>query len=85
MKWNEIRKIYPDCWVLIEALKAYSKKGIRIIDEISVINIFNDSPLALKEYAHLHHEMPFKELYVLHTSREKIEIPERSWLGIRTK
>jgi hypothetical protein len=84
MKWNEIRKNYPECWVLIEALKAHSKKGIRYIDEISVIDTFKDSPLAMKEYDHLHREMPLKEFYVLHTSRTNIEIPERIWLGIRS-
>lgn len=84
MRWTEVQRNYPQCWVLVEALKAHSKNSIRIIDEIAVIDTFNDSPNAMKEYKLLHHEMPLKELYVLHTSRKDVEIPERKWLGIRT-
>ncbi len=83
MKWSEIRRHYPQCWVLIEAINAHSENELRILDDISVINTFKDSPSAMKEYSRLHHEIPTKELYVLHTSRKTIEISERSWLGIR--
>lgn len=31
----------------------------------------------------LHHEAPERELYILHTSRETLDITERRWLGIR--
>ncbi len=37
----------------------------------------------MKGYAQLHREAPQRELYVFHTSREALEIGERTWLGIR--
>ena len=83
MKWNKIRKLYPHQWLLLEAIKAHSEAGRRILDQLSVINTFTESQEAMKEYAQLHHKMPERELYVLHTDRENIDISERKWLGIR--
>jgi hypothetical protein len=39
---------------------------------------------AMDEYSELHKQAPNRELYVLHTSREKLDIDERKWLGIRS-
>lgn len=83
MQWKEIRKLYPHQWLLLEAIKAHSEAGKRILDQLSVINSFKDSQNAMKEYTQLHHKMPDRELYVLHTDKKFIEISERRWLGIR--
>lgn len=83
MKWDKIRKLYPNQWLLLEAIKAHSESGKRILDQLSVINTFNESQSAMKEYSHLHHKMPERELYVLHTNIGKIDISERKWMGIR--
>ena len=37
----------------------------------------------MKGYLQLHHQSPERELYVLHTDREVLDITERRWLGIR--
>ena len=83
MKWQEIRQHYPAQWLLLEAVKAHSANNLRILEELAVINVFPDSKVALKSYQELHHEAPARELYVFHTSRETLEIPQRRWLGIR--
>lgn len=83
MKWQEIRNHYPDQWLLVEAIKAHSESGKRVLDEIAVVSTFVDSVTAMKAYAELHHEKPERELYVLHTNREQLEIIERRWLGVR--
>jgi hypothetical protein len=83
MQWSEIRRHYPEEWLLIEAIEARSEAGQRILDEIAVVASFPDSIAAMKRYAHLHHEAPQRELYVCHTERERLEIRERRWLGIR--
>jgi hypothetical protein len=83
MKWQEIRKRYPQQWVLVEAIKAHSKKNKRILEQIAVINTFPDSARAMQGYAELHRQAPARELYVFHTSRAKLDIIERTWLGIR--
>jgi hypothetical protein len=83
MKWQEIKKQYPHRWLLIEAIKAHSQSGKRILDELTVVNTFSDSRSAMKRYTQLPHEAPERELYVLHTDRETLDITERRWLGVR--
>jgi len=83
MTWQEIRSHYPKQWLLVEALKAHSEADKRILEELAVLDMFPDSALAMRRYAALHHEFPFRELYVLHTDRETLDITERRWLGIR--
>jgi hypothetical protein len=84
MTWNEVRQHYPNQWLLIEALKTHNENDSHIIDDLAVINTFSDSMPAMDEYSELHKQAPNRELYVLHTSREKLDIDERKWLGIRS-
>jgi hypothetical protein len=83
MKWEEIRRHYPDQWLLVEAIKAHSESGKRILEQISVVSTFPDSVTAMRGYTELHREAPERELYVFHTDRETLDIVERRWLGIR--
>ncbi len=83
MKWKDIREKYPDSWVLFEAVLAHSNKGKRIIDDIGVINTYNDSGEAMKAYRDFHKKEPKRELYVAHTRKHNLEIQERKWLGVR--
>lgn len=83
LSWEEVRHRFPDQWVVIEALRTHSKENKRIVDALSVINHFDDSEMALREYLKLHREDRQKELYVVHTDRQNLDITERKWLGIR--
>lgn len=83
MKWKEIRNHYPSQWLLVEALEAHSEEDKRVLDEIAVVDIFPDSKEAMSGYAKLHHQEPDRELFVLHTDRETLDITERRWIGIR--
>lgn len=78
MKWEEIRQYYPHQWLLVEAIKAHSESGKRIIDQLSVIHTFQDSIAAMKDYTQLHRDSPERELYVFHTDREQLDIAERT-------
>ena len=83
MKWLEIREHYPHQWLLIEAIKAHSEAGKRILDELTVINTYPDARTAMRAYTQLHEEAPQRELYVLHTDRETLDVTEKRWLGVR--
>ncbi len=83
MKWQEIREHYPQQWILVEAIRAYSKANKRILEQLAVVGIFSDSPTAMESYAQLRRKAPERELYVFHTSREVLDITERRWLGVR--
>ena len=84
MQWHEIRDHYPQQWLLLEAVKAHSEGDQRILDQLAVLDAFPDSATALSAYARIHREVPQRELYVFHTSRDTLDILERQWLGIRS-
>lgn len=82
MRWDEVQERFPNEWVVLEATKAYSKEGQRFIEEMSVIDSYEDSTKALKRYSELHHEDPHREYCFFHTSRPEVVARER-YVGIR--
>lgn len=83
MKWNEARKVYPNKWLLFEAIEARSEGGKRVVEELSVINIYDNGKEAIKEYAEKHKKDKSREMYVYHTKNEQLIIEERNWIGVR--
>jgi hypothetical protein len=83
MQWTELRAQYPDEWVVVEALQAHTERDRRIVEQLAVVERLPDSVAAWQRYQALHAAAPERELYVIHTSREELEIIERRWLGIR--
>lgn len=78
MKWSEARENYPNKWLLFEAIESYSKDGQRIVQELSVINIFDEGKDALKEYSEKHIKDKKREMYVYHTDNKELKIEERN-------
>ncbi len=85
MNWRQLQTRYPGTWVLVEAVEAHSDRGMRVLDDLSLLKVFGESTEAMQDYQRLHHQEPARELYVLHTDREQPNIEERRWLGIRGK
>lgn len=83
MKWDEARKIYPNKWLLFEAIEARSESGKRIVEEFSVINIYDNGKEALREYAEKHKKDKSREMYVYSTKNMELLIEERIWIGVR--
>ena len=83
MTWNEIRQHFPQQWLLVEATQAHSESNRRILDQMAVLGSYPSGKTAMDGYLDLHRRMPERELFVLHTSREELEIEELRWLGIR--
>ena len=84
MVWSEIRKTYPNEWLVIEALQAHTTSDDqRQLDKIAVLEQCPDGSNAMKSYRRLHQNYPTREFYFVHTSREKLDIHEQQWLGIR--
>lgn len=81
MLWEEIRQRYPHQWLLVEATKAYSVPGRRIVEELEVVGTYPNGVEAMKRYGEMHRREPLRELFVIHTDRETIEIEESiGWL-----
>jgi len=84
MVWSEICKSYPDQWLVVEALEAYTTtNNQRQLSKLAVIERCDDGNTAMQRYRKLHQQYPSREFYFVHTSREKLDIRERQWLGIR--
>lgn len=83
MRWDEIRRHYPSQWLLVEALEAHSSSGKRVVEDLAVLESFLDAGAAMDGYRKLHRRDPHRELYVLHTDREVLDIAEIHWSGIR--
>ncbi len=84
MQWEQVRTAYPGQWLIIEALAARSESGERVLDRIAVVEVCPDAETVMKRYRDLHHQFPQRELYFVHTDRERLDIRERFWLGLRT-
>ena len=84
MHWSEIRKAYPDQWLIVEALEAHTTPDHRRhLQRLAVIETCADGQTALRSYRRLHREHPSREFYFVHTSREDLDIREQQWMGVR--
>lgn len=82
--WAEIRRQFPRQWLLVEAIAAHSSEGKRVLEDIAVLDAYEEAGAAMKSYQDVHRRSPQCELYVVHTDREALDITEVDWLGIRT-
>ena len=84
MLWKEVKKAYPNQWVIIEAIEAHTEGDKRIIAQITVVDNFqDDNNKALLQYLQLHRKYREREFYVVHTSRPELDIIEQRWIGVR--
>lgn len=74
--WQEICEQYPQKWLLIEVIKAYSDSRRPVLEQLVVVGVFVDAFTAQKQHQRLHHESPACELYVVHTSQEVLDVIE---------
>jgi hypothetical protein len=84
MLWEDVKKTYPSSWLVIEAIEAKTEGENRIIDQLAVIDSFEEetSKSALLKYLQLHKAHPEREFYVVHSSRPKLDIKEQKWVGL---
>ena len=83
MIWSEVRQAYPNRWLIIEAVEAYTLDERRILDKIAVMETCRDNTEVMQAYERWHQAYPQREFYFAHTGREELNIHERRWLGIR--
>ena len=75
MNWQEIREQYPHCWVVAEAVDAYTEGDNRIVDQLNVVQVFGEAwQPAWEHYKMVHNADKSREYYVLHTDREALDI-----------
>ncbi len=75
MTWQEIRLQYPQRWVLVEALEAFTQEGHRVFSVFQLIGEYGTNwNAAWEHYKKLHHADKYREYYVLHTEHETLDI-----------
>jgi len=82
MRWEEVRERFPDEWVVLEAIKAHSAEGNRYIEEVVIVDTFEDPTSAMRRYNELHKQDPYREYCFFHTSRSQLVARER-YVGLR--
>lgn len=78
MKWEEVKEIYPQTYVLLQVLKSHVDGDKKYIDDVAIIRAIDDAKEATRE---LVSAKPGTLVY--HTSKEKIEILIRKRVGFR--
>ncbi len=78
MKWEEVRKLYPHQYVKLNILDFYVEHDRKIVTDVALINVIEDSKLATKELL-----KSKGDTIVYHTGSEKIVIEMRNPSGLR--
>ena len=73
MKWEEVRKLYPDQYVKLNILDFYLDDDREIVTDVALINGIEDSKLATKELL-----KSKGNTIVYHTGSDKIVIEMRN-------
>ena len=48
VKWAEVRRQFPEQWVVLEALQAHTDDHVRQLDDLAVIDSFANGREAMK-------------------------------------
>ena len=67
MKWNEIRILYPNKFVLLKILKDHIEKNKKIIDDVGLLKVINDDREASSLLVRCK-----GDTFVYHTSKEHL-------------
>ena len=85
MHWSEVRKDYPNMWVVVEAMKSHKEGYEKTIEEVSVINAFKKSAEAYMNYQEVHQKEPHRDYLFASTKNEELKVKVQYWAGIRSQ
>ena len=69
MKWEEVRKTYPNKFIKLQILEFHLDGKAKIIDDMEVIKVIDDNKSATKELMNCE-----QGTLVYHTTNEKISV-----------
>lgn len=72
MQWSEVRKMFPEQFLLLEDLKSNIVDGELQVEEVAVIRPLKDGKEAMDELMKAH-----DRVFVYHTKHEHISMPVR--------
>lgn len=77
MKWDEVRKIYPNQFVKLQILESHIERDKQYIDDVAVIGVVEDKD-ATRELLKCS-----GNILVYHTINENITLTIRKRIGLR--
>lgn len=78
MKWEVVRKIYPNRFVKLRVLESHIKANIKYIDDMAVIEALADNVEATRKLARAK-----DDILIYHTDNEKIKVEIKQIFGYR--
>jgi hypothetical protein len=78
MKWEEVRRIYPNKFVKIQILDSKIEGNKRYITDMAVIEAYENNEEATKELVRAK-----DDILVYHTGNERIDIEIKQIFGFR--
>lgn len=70
MKWQEARMIFPDRWVIIDAIESHLE-GVDVrLDEIAVLATTTEGQEVMPLCGQWQRKLPNAEIFFVHTSQE---------------
>lgn len=85
MQWSEVRKDYPNMWVVIEAMTSHVKDNEETIEEVTVVNSFKESSDAYLNYRKIHKQQPQRDYLFASTANKELKVKVQYWTGVRGK
>lgn len=73
MKWSEARKTYPNKWIVFDSLKQHEEDNKLIVEDIAIIEVFDDLNDAFKYYRILHRQDKSRQVSFDDTRKDKLE------------
>jgi hypothetical protein len=80
MQWSEVRKLFPDTFLLLEDMKSHVEGGARHIEEVALIQPLSDGKEAVRVLKDCKGNK-----FIYHTSKEDIVIPIRTMPNLRSR
>lgn len=83
MTWEDIRKHFPNCWVVMEAAQSHDSNEKWVPDDIYIMQAYADGLAAIKSYGELKRQWPGRKLFFYHTAHPTIEMKILRTVGPR--
>lgn len=81
MKWEEVRKVYPNTFVKFEVVvESHVEENKEVVGEVAFIKTISNGKEAMKEHLNCK-----RGQYVYNTIKDKIEIQLTKCIGVRGK
>ncbi|GMA66118.1 hypothetical protein [Alicyclobacillus fastidiosus] len=80
MQWSEVRRLFPDTFVLLEDMKSHVENGELHVEEVAVIRPLSDGKEAARELRDCKGNK-----FIYHTSKSDIVMPVRPMPNLRSR